>query len=124
MGNSAGQGLWKMDKEELRCPNGPNGRKRDRVPGPAIVMEMDSTTVILPKHTATVDGSSCLLIYPDNYKPATKGAAQLKVKAKTAKAKPAKAKPAKAKPAKASKKAKPVKAPKKAKATKAKKARK
>ena len=104
------------DRAKLKAGN--------RVPGPAIVMEMDSTTVILPKHTATVDGSSCLLIYPDNYKPATKGAAQLKVKAKTAKAKPAKAKPAKAKPAKASKKAKPVKAPKKAKATKAKKARK
>lgn len=86
------------DRAKLKAGN--------RVPGPAIVMEMDSTTVILPKHTATVDGSSCLLIYPDNYKPATKGAAKPKASAK-AKAKPAKAKkPVKAKPGKSPKKAK------------------
>ena len=40
----------------------------NKVPGPAIVMEMDSTTVILPKHTGTVDASGCILIYPNGYK--------------------------------------------------------
>jgi len=34
------------------------------VPGPAIVMEMDSTTVILPKHDAKVDKVGNLLINP------------------------------------------------------------
>ena len=40
----------------------------NKVKGPAIVMEMDSTTVILPKHTGTVDASGCILIYPNGYK--------------------------------------------------------
>ena len=34
------------------------------VPGPAIVLEMDSTTVILPKHAAKVDKVGNLLINP------------------------------------------------------------
>ena len=34
------------------------------VPGPAIVMEMDSTTVILPGHDAKVDEIDNLLINP------------------------------------------------------------
>ncbi|MCF2531495.1 hydantoinase/oxoprolinase family protein [Yinghuangia soli] len=34
------------------------------VPGPAIVTEMDSTTLVLPGHTATVDAGGCLLIRP------------------------------------------------------------
>jgi hypothetical protein len=38
-------------------------------------MEMDSTTVILPKHTGTVDKYGNILIYPDNYKPLEEGAA-------------------------------------------------
>jgi len=36
----------------------------DVIPGPAIVAEMDSTTVILPKHAATVDRLGNLLIRP------------------------------------------------------------
>ena len=36
------------------------------VPGPAIVGEMDSTTVILPGHIATVDDIGNLLINPAN----------------------------------------------------------
>ena len=34
------------------------------IEGPAIVTEMDSTTLVLPDHTATVDPSGCLLINP------------------------------------------------------------
>jgi N-methylhydantoinase A len=44
----------------------------NRVKGPAIVMEMDSTTVILPKHHGVVDKYGNILIYPDGYKPARK----------------------------------------------------
>jgi N-methylhydantoinase A len=42
----------------------------NKVRGPAIVMEMDSTTVILPKHHGIVDKVGCILIYPDGYKTA------------------------------------------------------
>ena len=35
-----------------------------RIMGPAIVTEMDSTTLVLPDHVATVDASGCLLIRP------------------------------------------------------------
>ncbi|MCS6947637.1 MAG: hypothetical protein NZM12_08480, partial [Steroidobacteraceae bacterium] len=45
----------------------------NKLKGPAIVMEMDSTTVILPKHTGTVDRHGNILIYPDGYRPAKKG---------------------------------------------------
>ncbi len=34
------------------------------IPGPAVIMEMDSTTVVLPKHQATVDSVGNLLINP------------------------------------------------------------
>ena len=34
------------------------------MPGPAIVVEMDSTTLILPGHAATVDQVGNLLINP------------------------------------------------------------
>jgi N-methylhydantoinase A len=37
------------------------------VAGPAIVMEMDSTTVILPGHRGQVDGFGNILIYPDSH---------------------------------------------------------
>lgn len=37
----------------------------NRIPGPAIVIEMDSTTVILPRHHGVVDTTGCILIYPD-----------------------------------------------------------
>ncbi len=39
-------------------------RAGDRIPGPAIVSEMDSTTVILPGHAADVDAHGLLLIRP------------------------------------------------------------
>ncbi len=44
------------------------------IKGPAIVMEMDSTTVILPKHHGKVDRLGNILIYPDAraVKPRTK----------------------------------------------------
>ncbi len=48
------------DRAKLKAGN--------KVKGPAIVMEMDSTTVILPKHTGTVDKLGNILIYPDGYK--------------------------------------------------------
>ncbi len=35
------------------------------VQGPAIVVEMDSTTVILPQHTASVDSLGNLIINPN-----------------------------------------------------------
>jgi len=41
----------------------------NRIAGPAIVMEMDATTVILPKHHGKVDALGNILIYPDGYKP-------------------------------------------------------
>ena len=39
-------------------------RAGDVLPGPAIVTEMDSTTLILPGHVATADRSGSLLIRP------------------------------------------------------------
>jgi len=48
------------DRAKLKAGN--------RVPGPAIVMEMDSTTVILPRHHGIVDKAGNILIYPDGYK--------------------------------------------------------
>ena len=44
----------------------------NKVAGPAIVMEMDSTTVILPKHQGTVDKFGNILIYPDGYQAKSK----------------------------------------------------
>ncbi|MBX3578407.1 MAG: hydantoinase/oxoprolinase family protein [Rhizobiaceae bacterium] len=41
-------------------------RAGDRIPGPAIVTEMDSTTLILPDHYAEVDRVGSLLIRPVN----------------------------------------------------------
>src|SRR3954466_5683165 len=41
-------------------------RAGDVVPGPAIVTEMDSTTLVLPGHAATVHASGSLLINPEN----------------------------------------------------------
>jgi len=56
------------DRAKLKAGN--------KVRGPAIVMEMDSTSVILPKHAGHVDKSGCILIYPDNYKAPKKAAAK------------------------------------------------
>ena len=39
-------------------------RAGDRIEGPAIVVEMDSTALILPKHIAEVDGFGNILINP------------------------------------------------------------
>jgi N-methylhydantoinase A len=65
-----------------------------RVAGPAIVMEMDSTSVILPKHTGLVDAYANILIYPDSHAAVKgKGVAKAKPAAKPkVKAAPAKAK--------------------------------
>lgn len=49
------------DRSKLKAGN--------KVMGPAIVMEMDSTTVILPNHFALVDSIGCMLIFPVGYKP-------------------------------------------------------
>ena len=49
------------DRSKLKAGN--------RIAGPAIVMEMDSTTVILPKHHGRVDAYGNILIYPDDYRP-------------------------------------------------------
>jgi N-methylhydantoinase A len=48
------------DRAKLKAGN--------KIKGPAIVMEMDSTSVILPKHYGLVDKVGCILIYPDGYK--------------------------------------------------------
>jgi N-methylhydantoinase A len=40
----------------------------NRIKGPAIVIEMDATTVVLPKHTGLVDRLGNILIYPDSHK--------------------------------------------------------
>ena len=45
------------DRAKLKAGN--------KVKGPAIVMEMDSTSVILPKHHGRVDKHGNILIYPD-----------------------------------------------------------
>jgi N-methylhydantoinase A len=63
----------------------------NKIKGPAIVVEMDSTSVILPQHTGVVDKVGCILIYPDNYKTpvgvrpvvARKSAAKSKASAKS-----------------------------------------
>jgi N-methylhydantoinase A len=39
-------------------------RAGDELPGPAVVTEMDSTTLVLPGHVATVDRWGSLLIRP------------------------------------------------------------
>ncbi len=41
----------------------------NRIAGPAIVIEMDSTSVILPKHFGRVDKFGNILIYPDGFNP-------------------------------------------------------
>jgi N-methylhydantoinase A len=56
------------DRAKLKAGN--------RLAGPAIVMEMDSTTVILPKHHGKVDTYGNILIYPDGYRPPRKKAAR------------------------------------------------
>lgn len=45
-----------------------NLKSGNKIKGPAIIIEMDSTTVILPKHSGHVDSLGNVLIYPDNFK--------------------------------------------------------
>jgi N-methylhydantoinase A len=52
--------------------------------GPAIIMEMDSTTVVLPGHHGRVDGFGNVLIYPDGFKPPKKPATRRAAPAKRA----------------------------------------
>ena len=47
-----------------RSTTGPTLRAGDVITGPAIVTEMDSTTLVLPGHAATVHASGSLLIRP------------------------------------------------------------
>jgi N-methylhydantoinase A len=50
--------------------------------GPAIIMEMDSTTVVLPNHHGVVDALGNVLIYPDGFKkPRAKAKARATAKA-------------------------------------------
>ena len=57
-----------MVGKRLQRPRSMTARKLksgNRIAGPAIVIEMDSTTVILPEHTGEVDAFGNILIYPD-----------------------------------------------------------
>jgi N-methylhydantoinase A len=66
------------DRAKLKAGN--------RIAGPAIVMEMDSTSVILPQHHGTVDPHGNILIYPDAYKASKAKAGAAKPKAVPVKA--------------------------------------
>ena len=67
------------DRAQLKAGN--------RIAGPAIVMEMDSTTVILPKYHGKVDTYGNILIYPDGYRaPSGAGAARPKAAARAKRA--------------------------------------
>jgi N-methylhydantoinase A len=59
----------------------------NRIAGPAIVMEMDSTSVILPKHHGKVDVYGNILIYPDSFQGTKKKAPAAKAKAAPTKVK-------------------------------------
>jgi N-methylhydantoinase A len=48
------------------------------IAGPAIIMEMDSTTVVLPGHHGKVDSFGNILIYPEGYRPPTRAPAKSK----------------------------------------------
>jgi N-methylhydantoinase A len=56
-----------MDGKDLKAVVYDRARLRsgNKLKGPAIVIEMDSTTVILPKHHGDVDRFGNILIYPD-----------------------------------------------------------
>jgi len=58
----------------------------NRIAGPAIVMEMDSTSVILPQHHGKVDAHGNILIYPDAYKASKAKAGAARPKAAPVKA--------------------------------------
>ncbi|MCC1493473.1 hydantoinase/oxoprolinase family protein [Cognatishimia sp. F0-27] len=50
---------WIYDRAKLSPGN--------RVPGPAVVTEMDSTSVILPGHVGVIDAVGNILIWPDDH---------------------------------------------------------
>ena len=60
------------DRAKLKAGN--------RIAGPAIVMEMDSTSVILPRHHGKVDAYGNILIYPDDYQTPKAKAAPVKAR--------------------------------------------
>jgi N-methylhydantoinase A len=53
------------ERVDARVYDRPKLRAGDVVAGPAIVVEMDSTTLVLPGHAATVHPSGSLLIRPE-----------------------------------------------------------
>ena len=59
-----------MDGKDVTAPVYDRARIKagNRIAGPAIIMEMDSTTVILPRHQGVVDTHGNILIYPDGWK--------------------------------------------------------
>ena len=92
----------------------------NRIDGPAIVMEMDSTTVILPGHHGDVDAHGNILIYPNSHQGKAKSTAKVQTSGKARQAasatRTARAKTSKGNASKASRsrakasKAKPAKA--------------
>jgi len=60
----------------------------NRIQGPAIIIEMDSTTVILPRHHGRVDSFGNVLIYPNGFTARTSGGSAARAKRKGAAAKP------------------------------------
>jgi N-methylhydantoinase A len=66
-----------MDGKKYKAPVYERSRLKSGnvIEGPAIVVEMDSTTVILPKHQGRVDLMGNVLIYPTGWVPRRKGAA-------------------------------------------------
>ena len=75
-----------MDGRNVVAPVYERSRLRagNVIKGPAIVMEMDSTSVILPKHHGKVDRLGNILIYPDSHA-AAKRAKPRKAAARAAK---------------------------------------
>jgi N-methylhydantoinase A len=63
-----------MDRKDVTATVYDRSRLKagNRIAGPAIVIEMDSTTVILPRHHGRVDAYGNILIYPDGRKATTK----------------------------------------------------
>jgi N-methylhydantoinase A len=63
-----------MDGKGVTAPVYDRARLKsgNKISGPAIIVEMDSTTVILPKHHGAVDPMGNLLIYPDDFHAAGK----------------------------------------------------
>jgi N-methylhydantoinase A len=73
-----------MDGREVSATVYERGKFRagNRIAGPAVIMEMDSTAVILPRHTGVVDRHGNILIYPDGYRAPKKAKVAGKTKAR------------------------------------------